>query len=177
MSAAGAEDQMHDREKADHPQRKRAQTDGARPTLHDMFVEILEEHRPERPRTTASQQVDGFFAETPIPRSEAALGYWRNDHLHFPALAKMARKYLSALCTRMDSEWLFSSASNILDEKRNRLSCNKAEMLILAKKNMHLTKKEAMRYQRCLKKSIMNVQKRRPAACFVKRSMFCSSLL
>ncbi len=72
MSAAGAGDQMHDREKADHPQRKRARTDRARHTLHDMFVEILEEHGPERPRTTASQQVSlqrPTFPEVSFPQS------------------------------------------------------------------------------------------------------------
>ena len=89
--------------------------------------------------TRASQQLDGFFAEAPIPRNETALGFWRNNHLRF--LAQMARKYPCAPCTSTDSERLFSSAAHILDEKRNRLSCNKAEMLIFAKKNMHLTKK------------------------------------
>jgi hypothetical protein len=83
--------------------------------------------------TRASQQLDGFFAEAPIPRNETALGYWRNNHLRF--LAQMARKYPCAPCTSTDSERLFSSAAHILDEKRNRLSCNKAEMLIFAKKN------------------------------------------
>ncbi len=61
MSAAGAGDKTHNREKADHPQRKRARTDGACPTLHDMFMEILEEHRPVRPKMMASQQVDVYL--------------------------------------------------------------------------------------------------------------------
>ncbi|KAJ8349041.1 hypothetical protein SKAU_G00276300 [Synaphobranchus kaupii] len=139
--AAGAEDETHGRESADHPRSKRPRPDGARPSLHDMFEEILEENGPERPSTTASQQLDVFLAETPIPRGETALGYWRNNHLRFPELAQMARKYLCAPCTSTESERLFSSASHVLDEKRNRLSCNKAEMLIFVKKNMHLTKK------------------------------------
>ena len=103
-----------------------------------MFEEILEEKGPER--TRASQQLDGFFAEAPIPRNETALGYWRNNHLCFPALAQMACKYLCTPCTSTDSERLFISESHILDEKRNRLSCKKAEMLIFVEKNMHLTR-------------------------------------
>jgi len=40
-------------------------------------------------------------------------------------------------CTSVDSERLFSSASHVLDEKRNRLTCDKAEMLVFVKKNSH----------------------------------------
>lgn len=107
--AAGAGDEMHVRERADHPPSKRARTDGTRPTLHDMFEEILEE-------------------KGAILRNESALRYWRNG-TQIP------------MCTSTDSERLFSSASHILDEKRNRLSCNKAETLIFVKKNMHITEK------------------------------------
>ncbi|KAK0151881.1 Zinc finger BED domain-containing protein 1 [Merluccius polli] len=97
----------------------------------------------QRPSTSVSQQLDIFLAEAPIPRGETALGYWRNNDLRFLQLAQMARKYLCAPCTSTESERLFSSVSHILDEKRNRLCCDKAEMLIFVKKNMHLTKNMA----------------------------------
>jgi len=54
----------------------------------------------------------------------------------FPALAQAARKYLSAPCTSVDSERLFSAASHVVDEKRNRIMCEKAEMLLFVKKNL-----------------------------------------
>ena len=50
----------------------------------------------------------------------------------------MAAKFLCAPCTSVDSERLFSSVSNVLDEKRNRLSAGNVEMLIFLKKNLHL---------------------------------------
>ena len=140
LPAAGAEDETRDGESA-HLQRKRQRPSGAGPSLHDMFEEILEENGPERPSTSVSQQLDIFLAEAPIPRGETALGFCRNNHLRFPGLAQMARKYLCAPCTSTESERLFSSVSYILDEKSNRLCCDKAEMLIFVKKNMHLTKK------------------------------------
>lgn len=131
-------DEAHSAEAAGNPQQKRARTDEARSTLHDMFDEILEENGPERPRSSASQQLDGYLAEVSIPRNESALEYWSNNHGRFPVLAQMARRYLSAPCTSTDSERLFSAASHIIDEKRNRLSCDKAEMLLFIKKNMPL---------------------------------------
>ncbi|KAG1940260.1 zinc finger BED domain-containing protein 1-like [Pimephales promelas] len=74
----------------------------------------------------------------PIPRSDDPLAYWRSNHGCFPDLAKMARKYLSAPCTSTDSERLFSAAAHVLDEKRNRLHCDKADKLLFIKKNLPL---------------------------------------
>ncbi|GAA6110931.1 zinc finger BED domain-containing protein 4-like [Tachysurus ichikawai] len=72
------------------------------------------------------------------PLSDNPLVYWKNNHGHFPDLAKLARKYLSAPCTSTDSERLFSAAAHVLDEKRNRLDCDKAEKLLFIKKNLPL---------------------------------------
>lgn len=58
----------------------------------------------------------------------------------FPYLARAARKYLSAPCTNVDNECFFSAASNVIDEKRNRITCEKAEMLLFVKKNLPLPK-------------------------------------
>ncbi|KAJ8358517.1 hypothetical protein SKAU_G00150420 [Synaphobranchus kaupii] len=92
---------------------------GHAPSLSDMFNEILQESAPNN-------------------RSDDPLAYWRNNHGRFPDLAKMARKYLSAPCTSTDSERLFSAAAHVLDEKRNRLHCDKAEKLLFIKKNLPL---------------------------------------
>ncbi len=88
--------------------------------------------------SSTAQQLDGYLSEVPIPRSDNTLAYWRNNHVRFPDLVNMARKYLSALCTSTDSERLFSAAAHVLDEKRNRLHCDKAEKLLFIKKNLPL---------------------------------------
>ncbi|KAI5100194.1 hypothetical protein C0J45_9180 [Silurus meridionalis] len=54
----------------------------------------------------------------------------------------LARKYLSAPCTSTDSERLFSAAAHVLYVKRNRLHCDKAEMLLFIKKNLTLYRKK-----------------------------------
>ncbi|XP_060768344.1 zinc finger BED domain-containing protein 4-like [Neoarius graeffei] len=99
-----------------------------------------EEHLLGRP---ASVQLQRYLSELPIKRSEDetvndVLKYWRENKTHYPALAPLAQAYLSAPCTSIDSERLFSLASNVLDEKRNRLSGEKAEMLLFVKKNLPL---------------------------------------
>lgn len=125
-------------ETSNHSPSKKTRVEGASSTLHEMFEEILEQKASERPKTKATVQLEGFLAESPIPRNEKALGYWKNHHPRFPEVAQMARRYLSAPCTSTDSERLFSAASLVLDEKRNRLTCSKAEMLLFVKKNIHL---------------------------------------
>ncbi|KAJ4929299.1 hypothetical protein JOQ06_004909 [Pogonophryne albipinna] len=102
--------------------------------------DIMEENTTPNRLVTSStaQQLDDYLSEVPIPRSENPLGYWRSKQDRFPDLAKVARKYLSAPCTSTDSERLFSAASHVLDEKRNRLMADKAEKLLFIKKNLPL---------------------------------------
>ncbi len=48
----------------------------------------------------------------------------------------MVIKFLSSLSISFENERLFSAASNIVDEKRNRLTAERAEMLIFLQKNL-----------------------------------------
>ncbi len=59
-----------------------------------------------------------------------------------PLLAEVARAYWSAPCTSVNGERLFSAASHMLDEKRNRPTCDKAEMLLFVKKINALLKSQ-----------------------------------
>uniref|UniRef100_A0A8C5LQ09 BED-type domain-containing protein n=1 Tax=Leptobrachium leishanense TaxID=445787 RepID=A0A8C5LQ09_9ANUR len=86
----------------------------------------------------AAQQLEVYLAELPINRSDNPLDYWRMNKERFPVLALMARRYLSAPSTSTESERLFSAASHVLNEKRNRLSCDKAEQLLFLKRNLPL---------------------------------------
>ncbi|KAJ8359249.1 hypothetical protein SKAU_G00157740 [Synaphobranchus kaupii] len=62
-------------------------------------------------------QIQGYLSESPIPRTESPMEYWRSNKSRFPTLAQLARKYLSAPCTSVDSERLFSAAAHVVDEK------------------------------------------------------------
>ena len=44
------------------------------------------------------------------------------------------------LDTSVDSEWLFSVASHVIEEKRNQMDGEKAEMIIFVKKNIPLVR-------------------------------------
>ncbi|XP_067300896.1 zinc finger BED domain-containing protein 4-like [Pseudorasbora parva] len=133
---------MHSAGDENSAESKRARTADEPRTvsLSDMFDEILQENTPfGRQRTSSTaQQLDSYLSEVPIPRSNNPLEFWRTNQGRFPDLAQMARRYLSAPCTSTDSERLFSAASHIIDEKRNRLSCEKAEKLLFIKKNLPL---------------------------------------
>ncbi|ROL47291.1 Zinc finger BED domain-containing protein 4 [Anabarilius grahami] len=113
-------------------------------SLLDMYDEILEENVmfEEQDKTASASQVISYLAEPTIPRNHSPLEYWKCNQARFPALALAARKYLCAPCTSVDSERLFSVASDVMDEKRNRMDGEKAEMLIFLKKNLPLVLKK-----------------------------------
>lgn len=46
----------------------------------------------------------------------------------FPAVARVACKHLTVHWTIIHSEWLFCAFSNIIDVKRNCISCDDAEI-------------------------------------------------
>lgn len=110
--------------------------------MHD---EILEESVTEVQQLLSSRssvQVQAYLSELPIKKSEDALEFWKVHKTQYPALAPLAKTYLSAPCTSVDSERLFSLAGHIIDDRRNRLAGERAEMLLFVKKNMPLMFKD-----------------------------------
>ncbi|KAI2645052.1 E3 SUMO-protein ligase ZBED1 [Labeo rohita] len=75
--------------------------------------------------------VNAYLSEPTISRSESPLQFWKTNMSRFLALAQAAHKYLSAPCTSVDREGLFSAASNVIDEKRNRLTGTSHKIRIL----------------------------------------------
>ncbi|XP_067283555.1 zinc finger BED domain-containing protein 4-like [Pseudorasbora parva] len=110
-------------------------------SLDTVFEEIAKE-QPQAAQPLAAGaaiELDTYLAEAPSPREDSPLKYWGVNKIRFPTLAKMAHKYLSAPCSSVESERLFSSVSHIIDEKRNRLTADNAEKLLFLKKNLPLT--------------------------------------
>jgi len=109
-------------------------------SLGSVLDEILEENQLEARSvsTSADVQVQTYLSEQTSPRKSNPLHYWKDNASRFPSLAAVATRFLCAPCTSVDSERLFSAVSNVLDEKRNRLSPDRVEMLIFLKKNLHL---------------------------------------
>ena len=80
------------------------------------------------------------------PIQKGSLKYWRtyeskavgDNNKAKKALAKLARKVLTPPPTSTDVERLFSTAANILTEKRNRLLPQNVEKLLFLKANMEI---------------------------------------
>ncbi|XP_034031649.1 zinc finger BED domain-containing protein 4-like [Thalassophryne amazonica] len=144
--AGGGDDQQEDAAagtSADEPSRedgtpplKKAQNE----SLQDMYQEILAENDVVQQAATGvtASQVQVYIGEVTILKTTCPLMYWNSNQTRFPALAHVARKYLTAPCTSVDSEQLFSAVSHVIDEKRNHIFCDNAEMLIFVQKNLPL---------------------------------------
>lgn len=132
-------------EQHEEPASKRPHRDQPGTSLDRVFSEIAGEgssiSESSAPKA-ATIQLEAYLGEITVPRSEKPLKYWAVHKVRFPTLAKMAQKYLSAPCSSVESERLFSLASNVLTDSRNRLMVEHAEMLLFLKKNLPLTFKK-----------------------------------
>lgn len=104
-----------------------------------MFAELVEEDTGQTDEEiTIVSQINQYLAEPVMSHSGHPLAYWQANKGRFAALAQAARAYLCSPCTSVDSERLFSTAANVIDDKRNRLTSKNAEMLIVIKRNLPL---------------------------------------
>ena len=103
----------------------------------ECFSEILEEAGASV--NDSCNEVEIYLSELLIEfhGGDYMLKWWATNKVQFPSLAKLARKYLSAPPTSVPSERLFSTAGDLHDEKRNRLSPQHAEKLLFTKTNFH----------------------------------------
>ena len=85
---------------------------------------------------TAPLELERYLSAPFQDRNGDPLVWWQDNRLHYPLLAKLALKYLSAPPSSVSSERLFSVAGNVLSDNRNRLSPANAEMLILLHENL-----------------------------------------
>ena len=85
-------------------------------------------------------EIDRFVSMTPVDRSKfaTACDWWRHNHHLYPNVARVAKRYLCAPPTSVASERLFSSASRVFTDRRNRLAPKKADMLLFIKHNLAL---------------------------------------
>lgn len=108
-------------------------------SFSSLYSRIRAEH--DEPTATGGNQagviqMQMYLKEPTASEMDSPFQYRANNHARFPHLAAIAVKFLSAPSTSVESERLFSTTSNIVDEKRNRLAAEKAEMLIFLKKKL-----------------------------------------
>lgn len=81
----------------------------------DPFGEIYNQPQSEN-------EVQTFFQMSLIDRNEDVILWWKTNATCLPILSGMARVYLAPPGTSTASEKVFSSAGDLISEKRTRLS-------------------------------------------------------
>ena len=102
-----------------------------------MFSDILDDSCADD--SSSTNELDCYLRE---PLLEYKMGepftWWAEHHSRYPAIAQIANHYLTATATSVPSERLFSSAGDIYDEMRSRISPEHAESLLFIKSNYSL---------------------------------------
>ena len=59
-------------------------------------------------------EIDRFLRESQPHHDSDALEWWRNNEIHYPTLAKLAKRYLCVSATSVPSERIFSIAGLVI---------------------------------------------------------------
>jgi len=92
-------------------------------------------------QNSVEMEIEWFISITPVNRSKfpTACNWWRENHHLYPNVARVAKRcYSSAPPTSVASERLYSLASRVFTDRRNRLAPKKADMLLFIKHNLPL---------------------------------------
>ena len=89
-------------------------------------------------KTLITKEIEKYVAEPLWPRSGDPMVWWANHSSEYKMMKCCVLKYLSAPPSSVASERLFSAASRVYTENRNRSSPKHAEELIRIMKNIVL---------------------------------------
>ena len=129
------------------PPKKKSKTDKAIKPGQLKLVEIfkkLKEQRTSSPSTSETMtvpeklefEIDHYIKSPVADPGCDPLEWWKTNNIHYPFLAKIAKRYLSICATSCPSERLFSSSGKIVSTLRNNLKPEKVNMLVFLSKNM-----------------------------------------
>nr|CAI5847648.1 unnamed protein product [Callosobruchus analis] len=97
-----------------------------------------------QPRNNATSkaiiEVQRYLEIDILARHEDPLKFWRQQHFNFPNLSSIAKERLCVLATSVPCERQFSKASQMITDRRNKLSPSKAEKLIFLNSNYNISK-------------------------------------
>ena len=82
-------------------------------------------------------EIETYLSEPLIDFSVNCYSWWADNAMRYPCISSLVRQHLSAPPTSVPSERLFSGASNLYDDRRNRLAPERAEVLLLIKNNFY----------------------------------------
>lgn len=89
-------------------------------------------------KAAAILECRSYIAEDLLHRKENPLDWWKARTAIYPHLSKIAKKYLCIIATSVPSERTFSTAGQVLSERRNRLKGENVEMIIFLHNNQHV---------------------------------------
>lgn len=83
-----------------------------------------------------SEEMTKYKDESLLPMEENPLDWWKLNEHRYPHLAKLAKCYLSIPATSVPAERVFSTAGDILTDKRAALKPKHVDRIIFLRKNM-----------------------------------------
>nr|CAI5837978.1 unnamed protein product [Callosobruchus analis] len=96
-----------------------------------------------QPRNNATSkaiiEVQRYLEIDILARHEDPPKFWRQQHFNFPNLSSVAKERLCVLATSVPCERQFSKASQMITDRRNKLSPSKAEKLIFLNSNYNIS--------------------------------------
>ncbi|KAF2902209.1 hypothetical protein ILUMI_03985 [Ignelater luminosus] len=118
----------------------------AHETFWDCFDEVANENNTSQvqreERNAIACELDFYLKSVRIDRNRDPYSWWAANAKQYPNLTKFAKIYLSAPCSSVYSERLFSEAGLIYEDKRNRLLPLNAEKLVFIHHNLPLVQYE-----------------------------------
>ena len=86
--------------------------------------------------SSLERELHSFFNEDPAELETDPLVWWKENENQYPKIAKWAKRLLGAPPSSVESERLFSIEGNIYTPKRNRLTAENGETLMLLNFNL-----------------------------------------
>ena len=81
-------------------------------------------------RQQATKEVYDYLSSSRLDFEEDPLLWWKGQPLNYPILGRAAQKYLCICTTSSPSEWLFSTAGNVVSSFRSTLKPDKVDMVV-----------------------------------------------
>ena len=118
----------------------------AHDTFWDCFNEVATENDTsqchDEGKNAIACEIDSYLNSVRIGRDRDPYIWWSANAAQYPNLTKFTRVYLSAPCSSVYSERLFSEAGLVYEDKRNRLLPFNAEKLVFIHHNLPLVQFE-----------------------------------
>ncbi|XP_026464721.1 zinc finger BED domain-containing protein 1-like [Ctenocephalides felis] len=99
---------------------------------------FFDEERDDAMPTITKSEIDIYITEKPISKRDCVFEWWRRNENKYKKLSMIAKKYLAIPATSTPSERVFSTAGNIITNRRNCLRPDNVDMLVFLYENKNV---------------------------------------